>query len=248
MSLTCPGHYRLHDDHPDGEQREPRPDQLAGRRSSSSPASRATATCSVTAGRWTGQLHRAVLQHDLQVIGSAMISAAQRDLLKRLPETPYLNSLALNRSRSSSVAFQHACAAPATTPGRRARPPRAPEAGLTASPPSSQTRIASTMPPMPSTDRTAPTRSDLPGSGVRHVVDQPDARQHNHDDDVLEQERDPPRQVGRDEPSDQRADRGGDRGRGPDQRVGLPLGRHPRSCHGSVTASPAAAARRRARR
>ena len=50
-------------------------------------------------------------------------------------------------------------------------------------------------------------------------------RQHDGDDHDLEGEADAPRQVGGDEPAEQRADRGGDRGRGSDQRVGLLPGR-----------------------
>ena len=50
-------------------------------------------------------------------------------------------------------------------------------------------------------------------------------RQHDRDDDVLEQEPDAPRQVGGDEAAEQRSDRGGDRGRGTDQGVGLLLRR-----------------------
>ena len=89
---------------------------------------------------------------------------------------------------------------------------------------------------------------DAPGSGVRDVVDELDARQHDRDDDDLEQERDPPRQVRGDEAAEQRPDGGGDRRRGADQRVDLRAARLLRSCRGSATASPAAAATRRARR
>ncbi len=49
----------------------------------------------------------------------------------------------------------------------------------------------------------------------------PDSTTSDHD--VLEQKRDPPGQVGGDEAAEQRADRGGDRGRRADQRVGLLL-------------------------
>ena len=51
--------------------------------------------------------------------------------------------------------------------------------------------------------------------------------EHDRDDHDLEQERDPPGQVGGDEAAEQRADGGGDRRRGADQRVGLPLHRGP---------------------
>ena len=66
---------------------------------------------------------------------------------------------------------------------------------------------------------------DLAGPGVRHVLDEPDLAQDDGDDDDLEGEADPPGQVRRDEPAEQRADRGGDGGRGADQRVGLLLRR-----------------------
>ena len=95
----------------------------------------------------------------------------------------------------------------------------------TNSPPSCQTRIPSTTPPMPRTDRTAPTTSIWRGAGVGDVVHQPDLAQHDGDDDDLQPEPDPPRQVGGDEPAQQRPDRGGDRRRRADQRVGLLLGR-----------------------
>ena len=65
---------------------------------------------------------------------------------------------------------------------------------------------------------------DLAGAGVRDVTHQPDLAQHDGDDQHLQAEADPPRQVGRDEPAEQRTDGGGDGGRGTDQRVGLLLG------------------------
>ena len=64
---------------------------------------------------------------------------------------------------------------------------------------------------------------DLPIPGVRDVLEESDLRQHDRDHDDLEQEADPPRQVGGDEPAEQRPDRRGDRGRRTDQRVGLLL-------------------------
>jgi hypothetical protein len=44
-------------------------------------------------------------------------------------------------------------------------------------------------------------RVDAPGSGVRHVADEPDADQHDRDDDILEQQDDAPQQIGGDEAS-----------------------------------------------
>ena len=66
---------------------------------------------------------------------------------------------------------------------------------------------------------------DLARAGVRHVLDQPDLAEHDRDDDDLEGEADPPGQVGGHEATEQRADRGGDGGRGTDHGVGLLLRR-----------------------
>ncbi len=60
---------------------------------------------------------------------------------------------------------------------------------------------------------------------VRRVLHELDPREHDQDHEVLAQERDAPGEVGRDEPSDERPDRGSDRGGGADQRVGLLLHR-----------------------
>ena len=59
--------------------------------------------------------------------------------------------------------------------------------------------------------------------GVRHVVDEPAAYEHDRDDHDLAEERDPPGEVGRDEAADERPDRGGDRRGSTDERVGAPL-------------------------
>ena len=64
-------------------------------------------------------------------------------------------------------------------------------------------------------------RVDVARSGVLDVADELHAGQHHGDDHDFEREADPPRQVGRDEPAEQRPDRGGDRRRGTDQRVRL---------------------------
>ena len=89
---------------------------------------------------------------------------------------------------------------------------------------------------------------DLARPRVLDVADHLDARQHHCDHDHLEREADPPRQVGRHETAEERPDRGRDRGRRR-RRARTPASEHPpRSCRGSATASPAAAATRRARR
>ena len=62
---------------------------------------------------------------------------------------------------------------------------------------------------------------DLPRPGVGHVVDELDLGQHDRDHDDLEPEADAPREVRGHEATEQRPDRGRDRGSGADQRVGL---------------------------
>ena len=141
------------------------------------------------------------------------------------PETPNRNTFDLNRSGSISAALpsrlrrtSHQANEPSATA------PTASSAA-TASPPSCQTRIPRTMPPMPRTDRSAADRVDLPGARVRHVLHEPDAGQDDDDDHDLAGEGEPPRQVGRDEAADQRADGRRDRRRRTDERVDLALGR-----------------------
>ena len=79
------------------------------------------------------------------------------------------------------------------------------------------------MPPMPKHGEDGADGVDAARPGVRHVAHLLDAGQHDGDDHRLEQEADAPRQVGGDEPAEQRSDGGGDRGRGPDQGVDLLL-------------------------
>ena len=66
---------------------------------------------------------------------------------------------------------------------------------------------------------------DSPVPGVRDVVDELAAHEHDRDDHDLSAERDPPGEVRRDEASEQRPDGGCDRRRGSDERVGLSLHR-----------------------
>ena len=66
---------------------------------------------------------------------------------------------------------------------------------------------------------------DLARAGVGDVAHQPDLAQHDGDDHHLQPEADPPGQVRRDEPAQQRPDRGGDGGGRTDQRVRLLLSR-----------------------
>ncbi len=66
---------------------------------------------------------------------------------------------------------------------------------------------------------------DAARAGVRHVVDQLEADEDDPDHDDLEREADAPRQERGQEAAEQRADGGGDRRGGADQRVGLLLRR-----------------------
>ena len=65
---------------------------------------------------------------------------------------------------------------------------------------------------------------DLARSRVGHVLDEADLGQDHQDDDDLKAEPDAPRQIGGDEPAEERSDGCGDRRGGTDQRVGLLLG------------------------
>ena len=91
---------------------------------------------------------------------------------------------------------------------------------------------ADTTPPMPTTDSSGADEVDVARPGVGDVLDQADPGQHDGDDDDLEHEPDPPRQVGGDEAAEERSDRGGDRRRRADEGVGLLLRRALRSCRG----------------
>ena len=66
---------------------------------------------------------------------------------------------------------------------------------------------------------------DSPVPGVRDVVDELAAHEHDRDDHDLAAERDAPGEVRRDEASEQRPDGGRDRRRGSDERVRLSLHR-----------------------
>ena len=103
--------------------------------------------------------HRAVLEHNLQVDRQRDHRAAQADLLKQLPGDPEPEQLGLEQVRVQQHRLARALAPhqPPRQEPERDRPDRQKQAYP--SPPSCQTRMPSTMPPMPSTDRTAPTTS-----------------------------------------------------------------------------------------
>src|SRR4026209_2957377 len=132
---------------------------------------------------------------------------------------PIANGLNLKTSGSISGAFP--CflrrRSPNTSPASAARPTQI--VATTQSPPSCQIRIPSTTPPIPTTDRIAPTTSILrsPGYGtslpgrappaevfwraarIWPVLEEPHPDQDDRVDHDLEPEADPPGQVARDE-------------------------------------------------
>ena len=79
------------------------------------------------------------------------------------------------------------------------------------------------MPPIPTTERPCADDVDAPLARVRNVAHEFDVDEHDQNDDVFEQERDAPRQVGRDEAADQWPDRRRDSGSRADERVRLLL-------------------------
>ena len=221
----------------DREQREPDADdrRRAPRRRPACPASSATANMLSDSGAIERPgLHRVVLEHHLQEDRQRDHRAAERDLLEHLPGDPEPEQL-----RAEQVGVEQrrlalrACAAPATTPAPASADHADRDAARrpTRRPPATRGCRARCR-PCRATERTAPTTSTPAVAGVRHVADEPDARQHDRDDDGLEQERDPPRQVGGDEAAEQRADGGGDRRRRADQGVDPASAPRPRSCRG----------------
>ncbi len=169
-------------------------------------------------------LHRVVLEHHLQEDRQRDHRPAERDLLEHLPRDPEPEHL-----RSEQVGVEQrrlaprACAAGATRRATRGATAPTARSAATASPPSCHTRMPRTTPPMPRTERTAPTASTSrdPVYGTSLTRPTPDSTTAMITS--LEQEPDPPREVGGDEAAEQRADRRGDRGRGTDQRVDLLL-------------------------
>ena len=145
---------------------------------------------------------------------------------------PSLKSLDLNRSGSSSVGLSSRLrrSQPPDQPGQRDRADRQQRADGFAAFLPHQDAEHDAAHAEDGEDRADAV--DAPRAGVGNVADEFDAGQHDRDDDDLEQERDPPRQVGGDEPAEQWPDRGGDRGRGSDQRVDLAPGPLLRSCRG----------------
>ena len=157
--------------------------------------------------------------------GSAIIAPPRVICCIIVCEIPIRKCGNRNRSGSSNVAWpsrlrltsHQANSASALAPSAMS--------STTDSPPSCQTRMPSTTPPMPMTESAAPTASIWRGPVyfTSRTSRMPD--KHHADDHDLERETDPPRQIGRDEPAEQRPDRGRDRGRGTDQRVRLRAGR-----------------------
>ena len=105
-------------------------------------------------------LERVVLEHHLEVDRERDHQPAERDLLQRLGRDP--EPEVLRREEAGVEQRRLALAlAPPEPPRRasRARPAPTAISAPTAPPPSCQTRIPSTTPPMPTAERTAPTTS-----------------------------------------------------------------------------------------
>ena len=178
-------------------------------------------------------LHRVVLEHHLQVDRERDHRAAEGDLLEHLLGDAEPEDLRLEQVRDRAAsACPRACAAGASRRASRARSRRPRCSAPTDSPPSCHTRIPSTMPPIPTTDRTAPTRSTCrePVYGTSWTSSMPDRTIAMMT--ASSEERDAPRQVRRDEAADQRADGGGDRGGGADEWRRPSSAPRPRSCRG----------------
>ena len=159
-------------------------------------------------------------------IGSAIIVPPSAICCEHLPGDPEPEQLGPEQVGVEQRRLAaRACAAPATRRATRARPRRRRAARRRPRRPPATRGCRARRRPCRATERTAPTTSTSRGPVYGTSLHQPDAGQHDGDDHDLEQEADPPREVGGDEAAEQRADRGGDRGRGADQRVGLRLRR-----------------------
>ena len=136
--------------------------------------------------------HRVVLEHDLQVDRQRDHRAAQADLLKQLSRDSEPEQLGLEQVRVQQHRLARALA-PHQPPGQepeRDHPERKQQTD----------RLTAFLPHQDAQHHAAhaENRQDgthdihAPRPGVFHITDQPDAQQHDRDDDVLKQERDPP--------------------------------------------------------
>ena len=216
-----PRHDEDQHQQPSGQQQEADPDD-GGRTTSCRPASRPPTrprTCSARAGRCTGQTSWRCIPAPSAGRSATRSSSRRARSAAASARRSRAGNPERNRSGSISAALSVALAAhqPVAEPGhgQRTDSKQAP----TDSPPSCQTRMPSTMPPMPITESIAPTMSTSALTGVGHVVDELDTGQDDDDDDDFERKADSPRQIRRYEATDERSDRGRDCGRSADKGV-----------------------------
>ena len=219
------GTTRISRRHPDGEQREPGPDDDARPTRSGSLAGQQRDGEHAQGKRRQRQtgLHGVVFEHHLQEDRERDHHAAERDLLQHLlgnPD-PEMGGREQVRVEQGQLAL---ALAPDQPVGERRE-------GEDADRDERSDPLAALLPDEDAQHDAAHAQNgedradgvDAPWPGVRHILHQADPGEHHPDDDDLQQEADPPGQVGRDESADERANRGGDGGGRPNQRVGLRL-------------------------
>ncbi len=172
--------------------------------------------------RQTG-LHRVVLEHHLEEDRQRDHQAAERDLLHHLLGDP-----APEVGGPEQVGVEQGLLARALAPDQPGGEGRE---GGDADRDQGAHRLAALLPDEDPQHDAAHAEDgedradgvDAAWPGVRDVLHHLDPGEHDRDDDDLQQEADAPRQVGGDEPAEERPDGGGDRGGGADEGVGLRL-------------------------
>ena len=164
-------------------------------------------------------LQRVVLEHHLQVDREHDHRAAEGDLLQQLAARSGSEHLRLEERRVEQRGLAAALAT--AQPEHEEAEPEHADAD-------DQADVAAALLPHQDAGHDAAHADDRqqradevdrPLAVVRHVLHEADAGQHDGDDDGLEREADPPREERGDESAEQRADRGGDGGGGPDEGV-----------------------------
>ena len=176
-------------------------------------------------GQRQARLQRVVFEDHLQVDRDGDHRATERDVLEHLPGDPEPEQLGLEQVRID----QRRLALDAS--GGRAST-RSPASEIDADRQEQADGFAALLPDEDAQHQAAHAEDrqqrtdevDLARAGVRRVTNESDARQHDRDDDDLEQERDAVGQECGDEAADQRSDGGCDRRGRAHQGVGRLLG------------------------
>ena len=221
-----PGHERDQGQHADRQQPESDPDDAACAAFCAPPPGQDRDSEHAQRQRRQRQpgLERVVLEDHLEVDRQGDHRPAQGDLLKTLLGDPEAEDLRREQVRVDQWQLALALLADEPAGQRHERDCADDDEG--------EDRLAALLPDEDPQHQPAhsdhgqdrPDDVDAARPGEGHVLERPDADEDDHDDDDLEGEADPPGQEGRDEPAEERPDRGGDRGRGTDQGVGLLLG------------------------